>query len=79
MVANPLFDLLAPVCTDSDRVCDPAGTEPEQFPEGAGPLLPEEQDGERDLGSLDLPDDDYTGDWRSDFGDSVGMSSWREL
>jgi len=24
-------------------------------------------------------DEDYTGDWREDFGDSVGISSWREL
>lgn len=24
-------------------------------------------------------DPDYTGDWREDFGDSVGISSWREL
>jgi len=31
-----------------------------------------------DTGPLEA-DDDYTGDWRSDFGDSVGISSWRTL
>jgi hypothetical protein len=70
---------LADLRGDADVGSDPAGTAEEQLPAGAGPLLPEEQDEERDLGSLDLPDDDYTGDWRSDYGDSVGISSWRTL
>ncbi len=34
---------------------------------------------EEDLGAVELPDDAYTGDWREDFGDSVGISSWRTL
>lgn len=41
-------------------------------------------DREDDLAPLDETgpleaDEDYTGDWREDFGDSVGISSWREL
>jgi hypothetical protein len=34
---------------------------------------------EEDLGAVELPDDEFTGDWRGDFGDSVGISSWRTL
>jgi len=30
-----------------------------------------------DLGAADLPDD--FGDWKEDYADAVGISSWREL
>lgn len=79
MVATPSFDLLAPVCPDNGCQCSTAGTEPaEQIPTGAGSELPSQLDRERDLGSLDF-EDDYTGDWRGEYGDSVGISSWRTL
>lgn len=32
-------------------------TEEESLPLGSGPLMPEELDGERDLGSLELPEE----------------------
>jgi len=80
MVAVRSHSVLAVLLSDAGDECDSAQSETaEPLPPGSGPLLPEEQDGKRDLGSLDLPDDDYTGDWREDYGDSVGISSWREL
>lgn len=78
MVTNPLFDLLPSDLCGDDGQCVPAGAAQAE-PAAAEQAVPEELDGERDLGSLDLPDDDYTGDWREEFGDSVGISSWREL
>ena len=71
--------VLADLLSDAGGECDPAGTAEEQLPEGAGSEHAPELDGERDLGSLDLPDDEFTGDWRGEFGDSVGISSWRTL
>ncbi len=79
MVAMPNRSVLAVLLSDAGGECDPASAEETSSPATSQREVSEELDGERDLGSLDLPDDDYTGDWRGEYGNSVGISSWREL
>ena len=61
---------------------------PMDRPEDPAPLQSEPGADEVDAAALSVAvdetgpleaDEDYTGDWREDFGDSVGISSWREL
>ena len=83
MVANPRIDRLPPIGTDDDCDCVPTLPEETTPAPTAEPPLCEEFGGESlapvdDTGLLEA-DDYYTGDWREDFGDSVGISSWRTL
>lgn len=65
--------LLSDACVERDTASEAqASTAPATEPE-----LSEELDGERDLGSLDLPEE--YGDWKDDYADAVGISRWREL
>ena len=79
MVANPLFDLLAPVCSESGGERDPT-VSMETSAAAAEQELSEELGGkplDEDLGAVELPDE--YGDWKDDFADAVCVSRWREL
>lgn len=58
MERSPFHELFLALFHEPVGGSDPAQFETaEPLPPEAGPLLPEEQDGERDLGSLDLPEE----------------------
>jgi len=77
MVAMPNYSVLAVLLSDAGVECDPASDAQASTPTVAEREVSEEFDGERDLGSLDIPED--FGDWKEDYADAVGISSWKEL
>lgn len=77
MGAATQLDLFCAFCIKPCGWCRPSRDAQASTPTAAEREVSEEFDGERDLGSLDLPED--LGDWKEDYANAVGISSWREL
>lgn len=77
MVAMRSHSVLAVLLSDAGVERDTSSDAQASTAPATEPELSEELDGERDLGSLDLPEE--YGDWKDDYADAVGISRWREL